>query len=598
MSKKINILIALIICVIMCVPNVLYANNDYKLGVAMRDRQNQFDLPAPSMNSVFVGDKNNCEIFMMSLNELNNTVDLTNKTYFVLCDTKGTTTVDLIAFVFDGNYDVACLFSNLSYERIIDDENANDLPYSQTHWVKPEHYDDDIFNNGYGKIYMLYSTSCNLTIYKSSVNLSKNIYTVWNESTTRNCEFIDDGNYWKSYGYDTSVGDNYYTFLSGNTRLYLQPDLFINHYDDVCSDCRSSYDRYEFNSTVPMHCVYSLWEDLTNYNQGAIYTNNGYDDGVGGGSDSSEHHVYLKDFSANIVTKNRLDKKYNLRDFVDGEASQPLYLSLGYTLDKYQSENLYDYQLKVDISDVNGNVNTRLMPLSLSGVTYIPLQSVLSDANYSWSNNLRFYEVSRSTTAFKGDNVVMFSYSYDTTIPVYDSSGDRIYPDWNSHKDIMNVSCKLVYKENTSNNYSKSFRFYGGSDENDDGIGENENPYQPDNDDYDGDDSVEPTPNEPSYNGDGINIVINNTNNNDDDDDDDIDLTIYDDDYTDNELRQDLDDGFGLIDNLDTPENDDGYLGLVTEFFSVSIDKDFKKVIMFGISSIVTIAILRFILRR
>lgn len=43
-------------------------------------------------------------------------------------------------------------------------------------------------------------------------------------------------------------------------------------------------------------------------------------------------------------------------------------------------------------------------------------------------------------------------------------------------------------------------------------------------------------------------------------DDDDIDLTIEDDDYTDSALREDLKDGFGLIDDMTTPTANDGYL--------------------------------------
>ena len=80
-------------------------------------------------------------------------------------------------------------------------------------------------------------------------------------------------------------------------------------------------------------------------------------------------------------------------------------------------------------------------------------------------------------------------------------------------------------------------------------------------------------------------------------DDDDINLTIEDDDYTDTALREDLKDGFGLLDDINTPEDGDGYIHMALSFFD-GLDSDIEDIIGFGISSVITIAILRSILRR
>lgn len=596
MSKKINIMIAFIMCIVLMIPKVAYAE-DCKLGVAMRSRADMYDLPMQCINSVFVGNENNAELFLKSLNELNNTVSLDGKTYLVLCDTNGTQQMKLIAFVFDDVYDIACLFVGLSYEQIIFDEP--DLPFYQTHQVTPEHYDDDISKNGYDRTYILYSENCNVNVYKASVNLGTNTYTVWNEWADYEFEFErTDGYYWESYAYDTSIGDNYYTFLAGNTRLFLSTDVFINHSDKMCDDCTWAYEKYEYNSSLKMHCFHELWQGLTDFNKGAIYTNDGLEnDNSGGGTDSSEHHIYLNDFNVNIVTKQRLISKYNLKDFIQSNTNTELYIMLSYALDNYQKQNLYDYKIQVDISDINGVVKTRYVPLSTDCLTYIPMYSILNDSECSWYNHLYVYEVSRTTNSYKSNNIVEFSYAYDTYNPSWDSSGNPIYPNWQEYKDIVNVSCKLVYEDDASKSYNKSFRLYGGSVENDDGIGENDNPYVPEDDNYDGNDIV-PTP-DYTTESDGVNIIINNTNNNDvSDDDDDVDLTIYDDDYTDSALREDLKDGFGLIDNVDTPEKADGFLGLVADFYTNTLDKNFKDIIMFGISSVVAISIIRAVFRR
>ena len=80
-------------------------------------------------------------------------------------------------------------------------------------------------------------------------------------------------------------------------------------------------------------------------------------------------------------------------------------------------------------------------------------------------------------------------------------------------------------------------------------------------------------------------------------DDDDVNLTIEDDDYTDSALREDLKDGFGLLDDINTPEDGDGYIHMALSFFD-GLDSDIEDIIGFGISSVITIAILRSILRR
>ena len=46
-----------------------------------------------------------------------------------------------------------------------------------------------------------------------------------------------------------------------------------------------------------------------------------------------------------------------------------------------------------------------------------------------------------------------------------------------------------------------------------------------------------------------------------------VDVTIEDDDYTDTALRDDIADGFGLLDNNGTEELDDGFLSVAAAFF-------------------------------
>lgn len=74
-------------------------------------------------------------------------------------------------------------------------------------------------------------------------------------------------------------------------------------------------------------------------------------------------------------------------------------------------------------------------------------------------------------------------------------------------------------------------------------------------------------------------------------------VTIQDDDLTDNGLREDLADGFGLFDDADTPEKYDGYISVVSDFYS-GIDPHFKDLIMFGVSTTIGVAILRMIFKR
>jgi hypothetical protein len=74
-------------------------------------------------------------------------------------------------------------------------------------------------------------------------------------------------------------------------------------------------------------------------------------------------------------------------------------------------------------------------------------------------------------------------------------------------------------------------------------------------------------------------------------------VTIEDDDLTDSGLRDDLKDGFGLLDDTNTAEKNDGFIAMISDFYS-GIDEKFKTIIMFGISTSVGIAVLRMIFKR
>lgn len=74
-------------------------------------------------------------------------------------------------------------------------------------------------------------------------------------------------------------------------------------------------------------------------------------------------------------------------------------------------------------------------------------------------------------------------------------------------------------------------------------------------------------------------------------------VTIEDDDLTDVSLREDLADGFGFLDDASTPEKNDGYIAMVSDFYS-GIDPHFKDLIMFGVSTTIGVAILRMIFKR
>ena len=76
-----------------------------------------------------------------------------------------------------------------------------------------------------------------------------------------------------------------------------------------------------------------------------------------------------------------------------------------------------------------------------------------------------------------------------------------------------------------------------------------------------------------------------------------VDITIEDDDYTDAALREDLRDGFGLLDNMNTDESSDGFLQLSAKFYE-HLDGDLDDMLVFGMSSVIVIAILRMALRR
>lgn len=74
-------------------------------------------------------------------------------------------------------------------------------------------------------------------------------------------------------------------------------------------------------------------------------------------------------------------------------------------------------------------------------------------------------------------------------------------------------------------------------------------------------------------------------------------LIIEDDDYTDSSLREDLRDGFGLLDNMDTEQNGDGFLQMTAGFFE-HLDGELDDILIFGMSSVVAISILRAVFRR
>ena len=76
-----------------------------------------------------------------------------------------------------------------------------------------------------------------------------------------------------------------------------------------------------------------------------------------------------------------------------------------------------------------------------------------------------------------------------------------------------------------------------------------------------------------------------------------VDITIEDDDYTDTALREDLRDGFGLLDNMNTDESSDGFLQLSAKFYE-HLDGDLDDMLVFGMSSVIVIAILLMALRR
>jgi hypothetical protein len=74
-------------------------------------------------------------------------------------------------------------------------------------------------------------------------------------------------------------------------------------------------------------------------------------------------------------------------------------------------------------------------------------------------------------------------------------------------------------------------------------------------------------------------------------------VTIEDDDLTDDALRNDLLDGYGLIDDASTPEKNDGYISMISGVFS-GLDDDLSSLVMFGISTTIGIAVLRMIFKR
>ena len=74
-------------------------------------------------------------------------------------------------------------------------------------------------------------------------------------------------------------------------------------------------------------------------------------------------------------------------------------------------------------------------------------------------------------------------------------------------------------------------------------------------------------------------------------------VVINDDDYTNQTLRDSLRDGFGLFDDLTTEKKNDGYLSLLSFFFN-SINGNLSVLLGFGVTSIITINILRSIFKR
>lgn len=588
-------MIALILCIVLLIPDVSKASNDIPIGIIQRDRMYQFDsYNNLACSALFIGNKENSSALLDMVNALDDMVDLSNKSYIIHINTDDEI-MSVSAKVFDDLYDgLAIYFGAMEYTTRYPEEvylgdflNKNKLDETS--------FDDNPINNGFENKFVLYKENMTSVDYSCYFYLDTLEFTKWTfyDGSTKQYNYDLENDDFKFYQYGDNYADNY-VVVSSNIPIYTVTDLVGNGFICKSDSQHNKYYSSEYSVNGYQCCFNEYFNSLTNINVGSIYTNNGYEDGSGGGgSDGSEHHLYLRDFSVQVISKKRLTQRYNLKDYLDGTANEDAYIALGYSLDKYQSENLYDFQIKVDIKDINGNVKTRYLPLSNMGITYIPLTPILLDNNYNWYDNLTFYEIFRSTNSYKGHNVVEFSYSYNTTRPVYDSDGNRITPDWNHYKDYIDVTCQLVYLEDVSNTYNKIIYLYGGTKENDNGMGNNENPYVPDDDEYTGNDVV-PTP---DYSSDenGINIVINNTNNNDDDD---INLIIEDDDYTDDALREDIKDGFGLIDNLDTPEKADGFIGLVSDFYTNTLDENFKKIIMFGLSSVVAIAIIRAVFRR
>lgn len=77
----------------------------------------------------------------------------------------------------------------------------------------------------------------------------------------------------------------------------------------------------------------------------------------------------------------------------------------------------------------------------------------------------------------------------------------------------------------------------------------------------------------------------------------DDDITIEDDDYSADALHSLVDSGFGFFDDLDTEQNDDGFMSYLTAFF-MAINPDLAGALGFGMGATIMISVIRSIFKR
>ncbi|MBE5944317.1 MAG: hypothetical protein E7258_05300 [Lachnospiraceae bacterium] len=653
--KKNRIYITLVLCLVLVFSNSFscVASSSFGYNVGLKERYQLYDNPYEQFEckAIYpVDDNNTADLIYNQMAKLYSDEEMGYDYVFFWISTSGYNgdfTMSCYGINTTGSLDVLCYTYAITSDSSKGNIIANEFKDSDTvHYLDETRVDEGIYRNGMNGFYIIHSDELVANHYECTVHL---------DGTLEEWEFV------KTFTEeDDSETLNSYAVIPSDTNNVIRGLVYTNAnvYGNINLNNLQGLEGYQSgtNSNVcasPSLSKFIEYKDrMTNYNKGACW--NGETVTVDNMELSENEFMGFKDFAVRRTIDYSIFGNYgailtytlpaNYEDFITPTSKLVLEVTWTYGVSSAYSymfdedmllnpnssflntNTIYDtvtVELSQNISSSSGQIAFDFAGMCLQDISIygpIDLASLCCALSYERDNSYTFGD-------FLSDNVVSYvaeEHQVDLS-GIFKSERDDMY------FGITSMECNIEgYITNGTEKSKVSYGYVDLIDGINQSIANQPNSYDESNNvvvgGANGNSNLTDVERDTNANGEtvytevkvdgsssnaevinnvtfpdiitvNVNGVSNGGSGGNFDSNDIPDITIEDDDYTDTALREDLKDGFGLLDDISTEKDNDGFLAMLGLAYS-TINPNLVDILGFGISTVVVVNILRAILKR